>query len=90
MIFLVILVLVAFTVLSSVEIDSTVETKVITERFVNGVYVLELDGCHLEIYGRGTTAMSVALTEGVTIIVPKEYLNRRVNAMSVRYITIKD
>ncbi len=79
-----------FTILGSLDVSNTVETKVIKEHFVNGVYVLELNGCHLEIYGRGTTAMSVAIVEGTTIVVPAEYLNRRVNAMGVHYIIIKE
>ncbi len=79
-----------FIVVGSIEIDSTVETQVVKEHFVNGVYVLELNGCHLEVYGRGVTAVSIAITEGTIIIVPKEYLDRRVNAMNVRYITIKE
>ncbi len=82
--------MVFLTVLSSMDISDTVETKVIKEHFVNGVYVLELNDCHLEVYGRGSTAMSVAITEGTTIVVPAEYLARRVNAMNVRYITIKE
>jgi len=63
-------------------------TVVEAEHFVNGGYVLEIEGKYLEVYGTGTRALSVAVEPGSAVTIPKEVLKREFNVISVRNVRL--